>query len=68
MSTTPRSSALLRIGVPIYLLVIGLGLLAGMVALIVYSPDEWFVAGMAGVGGVTMLATMALLLTAAKNR
>ena len=68
MSTTPRTSAALRLFVPLYLLVIGLGLLAGMVALIVYSPDEWFVAAMAGAGGATMLATMVLMLTVARDR
>jgi len=68
MSTTPRTSAALRLFVPLYLLVIGLGLLAGMVALVIYSPDEWFVAAMAGVGGVTMLATMVLMLTVARDR
>jgi len=68
MSTTPRTSAALRLFVPLYLLVIGLGLLAGTVALAIYSPDEWFVALMAGVGGVTMLATMVVMLTVARDR
>jgi uncharacterized membrane protein YgdD (TMEM256/DUF423 family) len=68
MSTSQRSSPALRVFVPAYLLVIGLGLLAGAVALAVYSPDEWFVTAMAAVGGVTMLVTMVVMLTAARNR
>jgi hypothetical protein len=68
MSTTQRTSAALRIFVPLYLLVIGIGLLVGSGALLVYSPDELFVAIMAALGGVTMLVTMVALLTVARGR
>ena len=68
MSITQRTSATLRIGVPIYLLVIGLGLLAGAVYVLVYQPDELFVAFLAGAGGLTMLVTMVALLSWARNR
>ena len=54
--------------VPIYLLLVGIGLLVGAVLLFVYLPDEWFVATMAAVGGITMLVTIAALLTFARNR
>ena len=66
MSTIHRTSATLRIGVPIYLLVIGVGLLVGAGYLLVYQPDELFVALLAGAGGLTMLVTMVLLLTVAR--
>ncbi|HXM57887.1 MAG TPA: hypothetical protein VOB72_20995 [Candidatus Dormibacteraeota bacterium] len=68
MSATQRTSAALRIFVPLYLLVIGLGLLAGAGALLVYAPDELFVAILAALGGVTMLGTLIALLTLARNR
>jgi hypothetical protein len=68
MSTTQRTSAALRIFVPLYLLVIGIGLLVGSGALLVYSPDELFVAILAALGGVTMLVTMVALLTVARGR
>jgi sarcosine oxidase gamma subunit len=68
MSRPVRTSPALRIFVPAYLVVIGLGLLAGAVALLVYSPDEWFVMTMAAVGGLTMLATAAAMLTVARDR
>jgi hypothetical protein len=68
MSTTQRSSAAIRIFVPAYLLLVGAGLLAGAVLLYIYQPDEWFVASMALVGGLTMWATTGILLTVAKGR
>ena len=68
MSTTQRTSAALRIFVPLYLLAIGIGLLVGSGALLVYTPDELFVAIMAALGGVTMLVTMVALLTVARGR
>jgi hypothetical protein len=68
MSTTQRTSATLRIGVPLYLLVIGLGLLAGAVYVFIYEPDELFVVFLAGAGGVTMMLTMVAQLTWARNR
>jgi uncharacterized membrane protein YqgA involved in biofilm formation len=68
MSTTPGTSAALRIFVPVYLLVVGAGLLVGSALLFAYLPDEWFVATIAAVGGVTMLATMLALLTVARGR
>jgi hypothetical protein len=46
--------------VPIYLVVIGLGLLAGAAYLL--PTDEQFTAGLAAFGGLTMLVTAALLL------
>ena len=68
MSTSQRPSAALRLFVPGYLVVVGTGLLAGAVALYVYLPDEWFVATMALVGGLTMWATTVAMVTVARNR
>jgi hypothetical protein len=68
MSTSQRSSWALRVFVPAYLFVIGAGLLVAAVLLLLYVPDELFVAGMAGLGGLTMLGTMAAMLTVARNR
>jgi hypothetical protein len=68
MSTNQSTSAALRIFVPLYLLVVGVGLLVGAGLLFTLLPDEWFVATMAAIGGATMLATMAVLLTVARDR
>jgi hypothetical protein len=68
MSTRQPTSWALRFFLPGYLTVIGAGLLAGAVLLVLYQPDEVFVTGMAAVGGLTMLATTAALLTVARNR
>jgi hypothetical protein len=54
--------------VPGYLLVIGVGLIVGAVLVAIYQPDELFVTIMAAVGGATMLATTAALLTVARDR
>jgi hypothetical protein len=68
MSTNQPTSAALRVFVPLYLLVVGAGLIVGSVLLLIYLPDELFVAGMAGLGGLTMLVTMVALLTVARDR
>jgi hypothetical protein len=68
MSTSPPTSGALRIFVPAYLLIVGVGLLVAAVLMAVYAPDEWFVTLMAGAGGLTMVATMVLLLTMARDR
>lgn len=68
MSTSHRTSWALRVFVPAYLFLIGAGLVVGAVLLLVYEPDELFVTIMAAVGGLTMLATMLLLLTSARDR
>jgi peptidoglycan/LPS O-acetylase OafA/YrhL len=68
MSTRQPTSWALRIFVPGYLVLIGLGLIVGAIYLFVYQPDEWFVGGMAAVGGATMLVTTGALLTVARDR
>jgi drug/metabolite transporter superfamily protein YnfA len=68
MSSSHRTSATLRIGVPLYLLVIGVGLLVGAGWMALYEPDEWFVSILAATGGVTMLATIVVMMTVAKDR
>ena len=66
MSIRQRTSPALRIFVPLYLLVVGVGLLVGAGYLFAYQPDEWFVGGMAAAGGVTMLLTIVALFTVAR--
>jgi hypothetical protein len=68
MSTNQRPSAAIRLFVPGYLIVIGTGLLVGAAALYIQLPDEWFVATMALVGGLTMWAATTAMLTVARNR
>ena len=68
MSTRQPTSWALRFLVPMYLVVVGVGLVGGAVLLALYQPDEWFVTGMAAVGGATMLVTTAALLTVARDR
>lgn len=68
MSTRQPTSWALRFLVPGYLFVIGAGLVIGAVLVRIYLPDELFVTFMAGAGGLTMLLTMAALLTVARDR
>lgn len=68
MSSSPPTSGALRVLVPAYLLVVGVGLLVAAVVMAIYAPDEWFVTLMSAAGGLTMLVTMALMLTVAKDR
>ena len=68
MSTRQPTSWAIRFFVPGYLVVIGVGLIIGAVYLALFQPDEWFVAVMAAVGGVTMLVTTGTLLTVARGR
>ena len=68
MSTRQPTSWALRFFVPGYLILIGAGLVVAAVLLALYLPDEVFVTIMAAVGGVTMLATAGILLTAARDR
>lgn len=68
MSTRQPTSWALRIGVPGYLVLLGVGLLVAAVLLALYQPDEQFVTGMAAAGGLTMLGTAAALLTVARDR
>jgi hypothetical protein len=65
--STPQRGYQIPMLVPIYLLVIGAGLLVGAAWLAINSPDELFTAGLAAVGGVTMLVTMVLTLTWARS-
>jgi hypothetical protein len=65
--STPQRGYQIPMLVPIYLLVIGAGLLVGGAWLAINSPDELFTAGLAVVGGVTMLVTMVLTLTWARS-
>jgi len=60
----PKPSAAVAVFVPGYLVLFGLVLLAGAVWLAANYGDELFVAGLAAVGGVTMLLTAVLLVTA----
>jgi hypothetical protein len=68
MSTRQPTSWSLRFLVPGYLFVVGVGLIVGAVLVALYQPDEFFVTIMAAVGGATMLATTAALLTVARDR
>src|SRR6266487_4470905 len=65
--STPQHGYRIPLLVPGYLLVVGVGLLAGSALLLIYSPDEVFTAVLAAVGGVTMLVTMLLTLTWART-
>jgi fumarate reductase subunit D len=65
--STPQRGYQIPMLVPVYLLVIGVGLLVGAGWLFVNSPDELFTACLAAVGGVTMLVTMVLTLTWARS-
>jgi hypothetical protein len=68
MSTSQRPSGALRFFVPGYLVIVGAGLLLGAVLVFLYLPDEWFVAAMALVGGLTMWLATAAMLTVARGR
>jgi hypothetical protein len=65
--STPQRGYQIPMLVPIYLLVIGAGLLVGGAWLAISSPDELFTACLAMIGGVTMLVTMVLTLTWARS-
>ncbi len=68
MSTPLRTSWVLRIAVPGYLLFFGAGLLVAAVLVFLYLPDEPFVTVLSGLGGLTMLAAALALLTVARDR
>ena len=68
MSIRQPTSWGLRFLVPGYLFVVGAGLVVGAVLVFIYLPDDLFVTIMAGAGGLTMLITMAALLTVARDR
>ena len=53
--------------VPVYLLVLGLGLVGGAVYLFLFAPEDQFTAGLSLFGGLTMLATTALLASWARS-
>jgi hypothetical protein len=55
MSTPQSGHGDLPIFVPGYLVLFGLGLIGAAVYLVIALPDELFVAGMALLGGLTML-------------
>jgi hypothetical protein len=59
----PKPSGAVAVFVPGYLVVFGLVLLAGSVYLAANYGDELFVAGLAAVGGLTMVLTAVLLMT-----
>lgn len=59
----PKPSGAVAVFVPGYLVVFGLVLLVGSGYLAINYGDELFVAGLAAVGGLTMLLTAVLLVT-----
>ncbi len=60
MSTPQQGQRSVTAFVPIYLLVVGLGLLVGFGYLLTV-PEEEFTAGLALVGGLTMLVSAGLV-------